>query len=448
MPFASASIGKAYRNEISPRGGLLRVREFLLAEIEHYVDPSTSKTHPKFGEVERLELPLLPRETQTSGSTTTTSTSLSTAVSTGQIANETLAYFLARTHTFLLALGIHPQKLRYRQHMSREMAHYATDCWDAELLTSHGWIECVGLADRAAFDLTAHGVRTGAPLLVRETLPEPVSKEEWTLDIDAKAFGPRFRRDAPKIEAALRALSQTDLENFAQALEDRGYFSLRIPGITGSAHINTNLQHNSVTLDTTLLSITKQTHVVKHREYIPSVIEPSFGIGRLLYAALEHTFWTRADSDGARGVLSLPVAIAPVKVLIMPLVSNNSKLTAMVGQIHAMLKKKGVVSRVDIGSASIGKRYARSDELGTPMGVTVDFQSLKDGTVTLRERDGMRQGRGAVGQVVEGVVRVVRGEEEVEGLMGGLEEFVAQELEGEVDVGDAEGEGGSVKENV
>ena len=75
------------------------------------------------------------------------------AVEGGTIDNQTLAYFLCRTHLFLCQCGVDPAKLRFRQHKDTEMAHYASDCWDAEIHTSYGWVECVGHADRSAYDL-------------------------------------------------------------------------------------------------------------------------------------------------------------------------------------------------------------------------------------------------------------------------------------------------------
>jgi len=63
---------------------------------------------------------------------------------------------MCRTYQFLIEVGINPENLRFRQHLKNEMAHYAKDCWDAEIETSYGWVECVGHADRAAFDLSAH----------------------------------------------------------------------------------------------------------------------------------------------------------------------------------------------------------------------------------------------------------------------------------------------------
>ena len=75
------------------------------------------------------------------------------AVKQGVVNNETLGYFMARTYLFLLRVGIEPEKMRFRQHLLTEMAHYASDCWDCEIKLSYGWTECVGIADRACFDL-------------------------------------------------------------------------------------------------------------------------------------------------------------------------------------------------------------------------------------------------------------------------------------------------------
>jgi len=161
LPFAGAQIGQAFRNEIAPRSGLLRVREFTLAEIEHFVNPE-DKTHPRFSQVADLVLNLFPRDIQIT-TKATIQMSVGEAVSKGIIANETLGYFVGRTYLFLLAAGIKKDRLRFRQHLQDEMAHYATDCWDAEIQSSYGWVECVGIADRACYDLTVHAEVTKHP---------------------------------------------------------------------------------------------------------------------------------------------------------------------------------------------------------------------------------------------------------------------------------------------
>jgi glycyl-tRNA synthetase len=121
-----------------------------MAEVEHFVDPESGKRHPKFIEVKDTKLSLLNRNTQLAGNTRVDEVTIGEAVSSKLVDNETLGYFLVRIQEFLLQLGVDKSKLRFRQHMANEMAHYAADCWDAELFTSYGWIECVGCADRSA----------------------------------------------------------------------------------------------------------------------------------------------------------------------------------------------------------------------------------------------------------------------------------------------------------
>ncbi|CAG2053455.1 unnamed protein product [Timema podura] len=171
LPFAAAQIGNAFRNEISPRSGLIRVREFTMAEIEHFCDPN-DKQHPKFDSVKETELLLYSACNQMDGKSAEI-IKIGDAVQRGLVANQTLGYFMARIQQFLILVGIDTSKLRFRQHMSNEMAHYACDCWDAEMLTSYGWIECVGCADRSAFDLTQHTKATGVRLAAEKKLQEP-----------------------------------------------------------------------------------------------------------------------------------------------------------------------------------------------------------------------------------------------------------------------------------
>ena len=296
MPFASASIGKSYRNEISPRSGLLRVREFLMAEVEHFVDPATSKHHDRFVEVAEIELPFLDKATQLAGKQNVAVMPIGVAVSAKLVDNETLGYFLARIYLFLTKIGVDRQKLRFRQHLDKEMAHYACDCWDAELLTSYGWIECVGCADRSAYDLTVHAKHTGVPLVVKEPLPEPRKVEQWQAALDKKKAGPKFKKDAKLVHDAVEALEQKRLGALAAELEDKGFVTIPTTQAMGDGRTFVDLCNN-------ILSIQKVTRTQTTREYTPNVIEPSFGIGRILYSLLEHVYWHRSQ-DVARGVSS------------------------------------------------------------------------------------------------------------------------------------------------
>ena len=442
MPFASASIGKSFRNEISPRAGLLRVREFLMAEIEHYVDPESGKKHSRFDEVKDIELSLLNREVQSSGKADIQKMTIGKAVETGLVDNETLGYFLARIQLFLLKLGVDPSKLRFRQHMANEMAHYASDCWDAELETSYGWIECAGCADRSAYDLTVHKNKTGAPLVVREPRSEPLKVEEWQIDLDKKKFGPRFKKDGKTVEAAINSLTQDFREKLALDLEQKGKVEVGVEGV----------ESGKVELVKDLIKIEKRTRVENTHEYTPNVIEPSFGIGRILYSMIEHVYWSR-EGDEARGVsiisfgilhhhkarsstanatffqvLSFPPVIAPTKVLIVPL-STHHTFAPLAKRLMTTLRRMGISNRVDDSSASIGKRYSRNDELGTPFGITVDFQSVQDNTFTLRDRDTTKQIRASEDEIVQAIKALVEGDETWEDVRKRLPEFTGQEVE-------------------
>ncbi|KAG6811350.1 hypothetical protein H0H92_007857 [Tricholoma furcatifolium] len=393
LPFASAQIGRSFRNEISPRAGLLRVREFTMAEIEHYVDPA-DKSHYRFAEVSSQVISLLDRKVQESGSNQTTRMSIGDAVKSGIIANETLGYFVARIYQFLVKIGINPERLRFRQHMGNEMAHYATDCWDAEIHNSTGWTECVGCADRAAYDLTVHSHKTGHPLVVREALKEPVVTEKEVAEWNKKTVGKTFKADASALQKHVDDLPESELLRMKSELAN------------GSTEV-TLADGKEFTLTPDLVTIERKVFKQSIREYTPNVIEPSFGLGRILYTLLEHSFWAR-EQDIERGVLSLPPVVAPTKVLIVPL-SARDEFAPIVQEVSLKLRKAGVFSRVDDSNTSIGKRYARNDELGTPFGITVDFASVQNRTMTLRERDTTDQRIGSIDEVIAVVTELVEG---------------------------------------
>ncbi|KAF9017080.1 glycine-tRNA ligase [Hymenopellis radicata] len=393
VPFASAQIGRSFRNEISPRAGLLRVREFTMAEIEHYVDPE-DKRHARFKEVRDVSLALLDRHVQVGGSTLVTTMTVGEAVDKGVIANETLGYFMVRIYQFLLKIGVDAARLRFRQHMANEMAHYATDCWDAEIQNSYGWTECVGCADRAAYDLTVHSQKTGQQLVVREYLKEPIVTEKEVVEFNKKLVGKSFKQDAGALTTHVDSLGQPELLKLKEELSK------------GSVKIETP-DGKSFDLTPDYLTIERKTFKQSTREYTPNVIEPSFGLGRILYCLLEHNYWSR-EQDIGRGVLSLPAVVAPTKVLIVPL-SSKEEFDPLVAEISAKLRRAGVFSRVDDSNTSIGKRYARNDELGTPYGITIDFASVQRRTVTLRERDTMDQRIASIEEVIATVTDLVEG---------------------------------------
>ncbi|KTW28318.1 glycine-tRNA ligase [Pneumocystis jirovecii RU7] len=393
MPFASVTVGKSFRNEISPRSGLLRVREFTMAEIEHYFDPS-NKDHKRFHEVQDVKIKFLTREMQASGNEAIEIT-VGESVFEGIIENTTLAYFLARIQMFLIKIGVDKNKLRFRQHMQNEMAHYASDCWDAELLTSYGWIECVGCADRAAYDLIVHSKKIKEKLVVRELLPKPMEIKEWVVNLDKKKIGPLFKKDLKFVEEAICNWNDEDKMKYRDQAVSESKITVQVA------------DGRQFDVPSSLFTIEEVKKTINVREYVPNVIEPSFGIGRILYSLIEHSYWIRSD-DIDRGVLSFLPIVAPVKCLLVPL-SNNSMFDPIIDRLSSKLSRLGISYKVDDSSAAIGRRYSRNDELGIPFGITVDFQTVNDGSITLRERDTTKQIRASEEEILEVIKKLLEG---------------------------------------
>lgn len=368
MPFAAAQIGLGFRNEIAPRGGLLRVREFCMGEIEHFVNPS-DKSHPSFPTVAGKSLVLFGREDQLGSGKTKTITA-GEAVQSGLVNNETLAYFMARTQLFMERIGMDPARLRFRQHLETEMAHYACDCWDLEIKSSYGWIECVGHADRACYDLDVHAKATNTAMLATLKLDVPQEKEVAKLKFDRKLLGKTFKGDQRVVSGLLETLAEdwTTFEPIATALENEGKTTV-----------------DGFEIEKDMVSWTKTTKKVHEIKFTPSVIEPSFGMGRILYSLLEHSFYQR-DADEQRCVMRFNPQVAPQKCAVLP-ISSNPEANAVVDEIAQSLMESDLATHVDKSTASLGRRYARSDEVGVPFAVTVDFETLADDSVTLRERD-------------------------------------------------------------
>jgi len=374
LPFAAAQIGNAFRNEISPRSGLIRVREFQMAEIEHFMDPE-EKSHPKFDSVKNTEVSLYSACCQMEGKSVY-KTTIAKAVEEKTIDNQTLGYFIARIQQFLIKAGVNPAKLRFRQHMANEMAHYAKDCWDAELLTSYGWVECVGCADRSAFDLLAHTKATGVSLMAEKKLSEAKTVEITEMLPNKQVIGKAFKKEAKSVTDLLASLSLDDITKYEAELNSNNEFQL----------------NDSVKITKDMVQVKRQTKQVHVEKITPSVIEPSFGIGRIMYAIFEHNFSVRKE-DEQRTFFTLPPTIAPLKASVLPL-SGNPEFVPLVQKLSKSLTGAEVSHKVDDSSGAIGKRYARTDEVAIPYGICVDFDSLKEPhTVTLRERDSMKQVR-------------------------------------------------------
>lgn len=115
--------------------------------------------------------------------------------------------------------GIKKNKLRFRQHMSNEMAHYACDCWDAECHTSYGWVECVGCADRSCYDLTQHTKHSGVKLAAAKQLPQPKTIDVVEVTADKSAVGKLFKQNAKVITTYLESLTPEEVEEVEKKIK-------------------------------------------------------------------------------------------------------------------------------------------------------------------------------------------------------------------------------------
>ncbi|XP_075070188.1 glycine--tRNA ligase [Mixophyes fleayi] len=384
LPFAAAQIGNSFRNEISPRSGLIRVREFTMAEIEHFVDPN-EKNHPRFENVADLNIQLYSSRAQLSGESAQ-KMKLGDAVQQGVINNSVLGYFIGRIYLYLVKVGISPEKLRFRQHMENEMAHYACDCWDAEAKTSYGWIEIVGCADRSCYDLSCHSRATKVPLVAEKPLKEPISVNVVQFDANKGAIGKAYKKDAKLVMEYLAICDACYVAEMEQLLEEKGEFTIETEGKTFQ-------------LTKDMVSVKKFQKTLHVEEIVPNVIEPSFGLGRIMYTVLEHTFQVR-QGDEQRTYFSFPAIVAPYKCSVLPL-SQNQEFMPFVKELSEALTRNGVSHKVDDSSGSIGRRYARTDEIGVAFGITIDFDTVNrtPHTATLRDRDTMRQIRAEISEL-------------------------------------------------
>lgn len=123
---------------------------------------------------------------------------------------------------FLEKVGVNPEKLRFRQHLGNEMAHYARDCWDAEILTSFGWVECVGCADRSAFDLNQHTKSTGVKLMAERKLPEPKKLVLLQANLNKGAMGKLYKQHAKTIADYFVNAGEEEMQKINENLQAAG----------------------------------------------------------------------------------------------------------------------------------------------------------------------------------------------------------------------------------
>ncbi len=370
LPFGVAQIGHALRNEISPRQGPIRLREFTIIDIEFFFDPEEPQC-PLIEEVKDEKLRLIPAELKLKGIYEPIEVTVSKALEMGYIKTEWQAFFMAWAKRFLQSLGVPAENQRFIEKLEWERAHYSAQGYDQEVLLERwGWVEVSGHNFRTDFDLRRHMEHSGADLRVFKEYEKPIIKERTVIKPIGATIGPEFKEKAKEV---IKFLEEANPQEIEQSFKEKGYYILGDYKILPK-HVK--IIHEKVE--------------EKGRRFIPHVVEPSFGLDRLVYVALEYAYKTK---DG-RPILSFPRDIAPIQVGVYPLVSRDG-LPEKAKKIYRMLIDEGFTAEYD-ESGSIGRRYARADEIGTPLGITVDYQTLKDDSVTIRDRDSWKQVRTSI----------------------------------------------------
>ncbi|MFH0979211.1 MAG: glycine--tRNA ligase [Candidatus Woesearchaeota archaeon] len=313
LPFGIAQIGRAFRNEISPRNFLFRCREFEQMEIEYFIHPDAGKDCPFLKDVD-YKLWVYSAEMQKNHEDPKLM-SVKDALSKKIMKSPWHAFWLIHEHQWFVSLGVNPDNFRVRQHNREELAHYSTDCWDLEYKFPFGYKELEGIADRSDYDLQQHIKHSGKDLSLFD---EKTAKK-----------------------------------------------------------------------------------VVPH-----VVAEPSLGVDRTFLTLMFDAYTFDKSRDNV--VLKLHPKVAPVKLAVFPLLSNKPELVEKAKKIHNDCKQ-AFPCFFDL-SGSVGRRYARQDEQGTPWCATIDFQTLEDDTVTLRDRDTTKQVRLKSSELASVIARLLEGE--------------------------------------
>ena len=275
-PFGIAQIGKAFRNEITPRNFIFRVREFEQMELEYFVKPGSDEDWHKYWVDERLN--------------------------------------------WWSEQGVNSDKLKLLEVEKKDLSHYSKATFDIMYDFPHGLEELEGIANRTDFDLGSH------------------SKNQKDFNIKAKV---------QENKNSTTKLAIQDLEN--------------------------------------------------NEWFIPFVIEPSAGVERGVLAILNEAY--TVEEENKRVLLKLKPHLSPIKAAVIPLKRNNPELVSNANKVKSELQSLGLGRVMIENSGNIGKNYRRHDEIGTPLCITIDFETLENQTVTIRDRDTMKQDKVSLSEV-------------------------------------------------
>ncbi len=388
IPLGIAQIGRVARNEISPRQGMVRLREFTIAEMEFFFDPEDPWSGGLLEELlERVgdtKLRILRAEDRAEGADKPSEYKVREAIEEKVVATPWLAYWMAVARDFVKALGVPEDNMYFEEKPPEERAHYSAQTFDQLVKVSRfGWIEVSGHSYRTDYDLSRHMKYSGQDLRVFKQYKEPIKIRKKLVIVDKAWLGRTLRAKAREV---MEKISRLDPARVEEELRTKGYIEV-----------------DGVKIPKEHVSIVEREEKITGKRYLPHVVEPSFGVERLILVTLDYAL---AEKDG-RTILRLPRQLAPIEVAVYPL-TRDERLVRKALEIHRRLLEEGFYAIYD-DDGSIGRRYARADEIGVPVAVTVDYQTLEDDTVTLRDRDTWEQVRVPLGKLVEAISRFLGG---------------------------------------
>lgn len=359
FPIGIAQIGRGFRNEISPRQGPIRLREFDMMELEMFIDPKNDRC-PYIEKYRDASLNLLHESLIKKGVSEYETLTVSEAIKLNIIKSEWMAYFMVLAKNFLIDLGIPEDKQRFREKLEGERAHYATQTFDQEVyLNRWGWVEVSGHAYRSDYDLSAHMKNSGEEMMVERRLEKPKIIIETEVTPRIKMIKDRFPNKIGEIMKFLKS----NVEWKDKLLREG------------------KIKVNNVILSREFFEIKEEKRKIQIEKFIPHVVEPSFGLDRIAYTVIEYSYKERED----RVVLSLPYKVVVYDCAVFPLIEKNDFINRA-HEVRRILVNNGYRVFYD-DKDSIGRRYARVDEIGIPIAFTIDGETLSDDTVTVRDRD-------------------------------------------------------------
>jgi glycyl-tRNA synthetase len=380
VPFGIAQVGKAFRNEVTPRNFTFRSREFEQMELEFFIKPD-EVIEAIHGEVFKCSVSSVQPE--------------SAELKTENLKLETPQpnwgwqawhqYWVEERVRFYEGIGLSRETLGFHIQTKEELAHYARACTDIlfkfpfSKKDEHGNVagdELEGIAARSDFDLSQHQRFSGKPMGV--------------FDDELRAAWAKLPKE-----------KQDDLW--------KRYYDHRKNYLTKSAKPDETPEQISK-------QATDDANSLAKGQYIPHVIEPSAGVDRLILALIANAYSeiTETDDKGkseTRVTMKFHPRVAPIKVAVLPLLKNKPEIVKKAQEIRDLLRPWMNVFYDEAGS--IGRRYARQDEAGTPFCVTIDFDTLGEkpellDTVTIRYRDDGKQERIAISELLNWLLPKIR----------------------------------------